>query len=239
MDQNDKVANDKISKLESEIKVLKNEVQAVLLDLRESYLNVQNPFNSNPNPSAVQPIVITQQTAAPEEKSEPMSRDFQRPEALKAEKSPSSMPMPETITQSATEHLKTETSRHFEPRTHLELERQPARSSEIEVKKSPRLDLAVVAALMGWVDEATKKLGKERTEAILDISEAMGYVPDDLKPILVKLIALAPKSTADSPLRTRDYINSLIKINSLLGKDNREETALLLLSLVSGDQNNG
>jgi hypothetical protein len=96
-----------------------------------------------------------------------------------------------------------------------------------------------VAGLTGWVEESTKKLGKERTEAVVDISEVMGYVGGDLKPIILKLIALAPQSAGMSPPRTRDYIDSLIQINSLLGKDNREETALLLLSLVSGDKNHG
>lgn len=37
--------NDKVTQLEDEIKILKNEVQAVLLDLRESFLNNINPFN--------------------------------------------------------------------------------------------------------------------------------------------------------------------------------------------------
>jgi hypothetical protein len=58
MDQNEKVSNEKITRLENEIKVLKNEVQAVLLDLRESYLNMENPFNAVAGPAAIQPIVI-------------------------------------------------------------------------------------------------------------------------------------------------------------------------------------
>ncbi len=40
--------NDKVTQLEDEIKILKNEVQAVLLDLRESFLNNINPFNPTP-----------------------------------------------------------------------------------------------------------------------------------------------------------------------------------------------
>jgi hypothetical protein len=39
--------NDKVTQLEDEIKILKNEIQAVLLDLRESYLNNKNPFNTS------------------------------------------------------------------------------------------------------------------------------------------------------------------------------------------------
>ncbi len=53
--------NDKVTQLEDEIKILKNEVQAVLLDLRESYLNNENPFNAGANPATSQPIIINNQ----------------------------------------------------------------------------------------------------------------------------------------------------------------------------------
>jgi hypothetical protein len=38
--------------LEEEFKILKNEVKTILLDLREQYLNIQNPFNYNMNAAA-------------------------------------------------------------------------------------------------------------------------------------------------------------------------------------------
>ena len=112
-------------------------------------------------------------------------------------------------------------------------------STEAATRKNIKLDLVAVAALTSWVEESTKKIGRERTEAVLDISEAMGNVHSDLRPILVKLIGLAPQSSVESTPRSRDYIDSLIKLNSLLGNDNREEISLLLMSLMSGDRNNG
>jgi archaellum component FlaD/FlaE len=53
--------NDKVTQLEDEIKILKNEVQSVLLDLRESFLKNENPFNTNRASQAAQPIIINQQ----------------------------------------------------------------------------------------------------------------------------------------------------------------------------------
>jgi hypothetical protein len=226
MDQNEKLSNDKISKLESEIKVLKNEVQAVLLDLRESYLNVQNPFNSAAGPAAsVQPIVINQQAPAQNSGPEPRSKEDPKEERTTANQDSRDDLLP--IAQSRPQPEPKEPK--LEPRWHAELE---------PISK-PKLDLVTVAGLTGWVEESTKKMGRERAEAVLDISEVMGYVTAELKPIILKLIALAPPAPAESSPRTRDYIDSLIQINSLLGKDNREETALLLLSLVSGEKNHG
>jgi hypothetical protein len=249
MDQNEKVANDKVAKLENEIKVLKNEVQAVLLDLRESYLNMGNPFNPVANPTAVQPIVIQEQiqtreppqareqtsTRGPKagqtketSKSEPVSSEKDSSEKYSAEDEAEDISEPEP----APREMK-----RAQPMP-LELSSQPVKTSS-KANKQSDLDLVVVAGLIGWVEDTAGKLGKERAEAMLDISEAMGYLTADLKPILIKLIALAPQPAAEISARTRDYIESLIKINSLFGQDNREETALLLLSLVSGDKNHG
>ncbi|MEE9398632.1 MAG: hypothetical protein V3V23_00005, partial [Dehalococcoidales bacterium] len=60
--------NDRVTQLEDEIKILKNEVQAVLLDLRESYLNQDNPFSQNtPQIIPNQPIIINQPPPAAKE----------------------------------------------------------------------------------------------------------------------------------------------------------------------------
>jgi hypothetical protein len=51
--------NDKVTQLEDEIKILKNEIQAVLLDLRESFLINKNPFRVDaPSPVPQPPITI-------------------------------------------------------------------------------------------------------------------------------------------------------------------------------------
>jgi hypothetical protein len=57
--------NDKVTQLEDEIKILKNEVQAVLFDLREVYLNNTNPFNSENNVS-VQPVIVPSPPPVPQ-----------------------------------------------------------------------------------------------------------------------------------------------------------------------------
>lgn len=55
--------NDRVSQIEDELKIMKNEVQAVLLDLRESYTNLENPFNLAAMAVAAQPIIINNQPA--------------------------------------------------------------------------------------------------------------------------------------------------------------------------------
>jgi hypothetical protein len=266
MDQIEKNPNDKMTKLENEIKVLKNEVQAVLLDLRESYLNMENPFNTSANPAATQSIVITERAPARDTQADNYSRGNQNPEPFKAEKNQTtgSKKLEEhesenNPAQSEYENYDSERERkaenlpitEHEPRTSLrekmgkplnppvQLEAKPLNSAETGARKPIKLDLVTMAGLTGWVEQSVKNIGRERSEAVLEISEAMGYVSPELKPILVKLITLAQPSPDENKASTRNYMDSLIKINSLLGSDNREETALILLSLVSGEPNHG
>jgi hypothetical protein len=59
--------NERVDKLEDEVKIVKNEVQAVLLDIRENYLNRENPFNpdvSSPTLHTVAAAVGGQNAAA-------------------------------------------------------------------------------------------------------------------------------------------------------------------------------
>jgi hypothetical protein len=234
MDQIEKNPNDKITRLENEIKVLKNEVQAVLLDLRESYLNMQNPFNNSASPAPVQPIVITSQAPAKEPGPSQSREEVQKPVVLESEEEPhlEEVPASRLDPQNVPDKVKKVSNLHLE--------------SEIQTEKLPepgprkvKLDLATVAGLTGWVEHSTKKIGRERTLAVFEISEVMGYVSPELKPIVTKLISLSPEGSGEDTARARDYVDVLIKLNSLLGNENREETALLLLSLMSGDTNHG
>jgi hypothetical protein len=253
MDQNDKATNAKIIKLENEIKILKNEVQAVLLDLRESYLNMENPFNQTAaSPAAVHPIVINEQAPTREPKQEVPANNSSKaetggtenikiknlpplqPEAVKPEKiqSEESLPGFETALNIGVKEAEIKPVLHWKPET------RPVKS-ESAVRNIDQLNLVTMAGIIGWVEQSCKKMGKEKTEAVLEISESMGYVSKELKPTISKLISLATQNNIQEPIKTRDYIDSLIKINGILGKDNREETTLLLLSLISGDTNHG
>ena len=205
---------EKLSQLEDEIKVLKNEVQAVLLDLRESCLNFENPFNTQAPMVGGQPISVNLQTPM----SEPEQKDTRNKANKKFEPVEETKPTvdksePVTAHEEVTgvEELKTETG---------------IKSTGSVNSHSTKVDIATIAALTSWVSESTKQLGRARTEAVLDMSEVMGYLSQDLKAILLKLVYLAPEGHYED-VPTREYLNSLLKIASLLGADNKSEAALL------------
>jgi hypothetical protein len=236
MDQNEKVSNDKITRLENEIKVLKNEVQAVLLDLRESYLNMENPFNAVAGPAAaIQPIVITDRSSSGQTKWDLADDEKLKSEPIKPEEKPRSEIPSRPASEPNPLWAEMKTVPDCVPVSNV----PNSDATKLPPRKSDKLDIVTVAGLAGWVEESTKSLGKERTFAVLDMSLAMGCLTEEIKPMLNKLIELAPSSAIEGQSGTWNYLDSLIKINNLLSQDNRNETALQLLSRVSGDIKHG
>jgi hypothetical protein len=230
MDQTDKLANDKITKLENEIKVLKNEVQAVLLDLRESYLNMGNPFNSVADPATIQPIVINtnnpprpEETAAVNHKSDPVR--------LEGKPFPESKVQPDPDLESARREIQTVSDANPVHKSTSD------KQDDLPTHKNGKLDILTVAGLVNWVEEATQKLGKERSIAVLEMSQAMGYLADETKPIMVNLIGLAEDSTIVHIPRHKIFLDALIKLNRLLSHGNLEQIAMELLIMESGETN--
>ncbi len=97
-----------------------------------------------------------------------------------------------------------------------------------------KIDLDNITRLAQWVEAAVIKLGPERTEAVLDISEMMGHISPDLKNILVKFISPVTEGQTNK-ISTRDYLASLIELTGLLGRDNRSEVALLYILCQEND----
>ena len=234
--------NDKVTRLEDEIKILKNEVQAVLLDLRESCLNRENPFNPGASPVTSQPIIINQpapvaheQPPIPKERQGDMIPTENEEKELPGVQERANEPEPlykeglATSEETAREEVKRAWRPETEPGAHF-------KSRETTDGPVRKIDMATVAGLAQWVTEAVKRLGRERTEAILDISEMMGHVAPDLKNILVKFIKLTPDGyPGPGKVTTRDYLASLIELDSLLGKDNKSEVALLSILCQEND----
>lgn len=249
--------NDRLTQLEDEIKIMKNEVQAVLLDLRESYLNTENPFAPGVSPVTAQPIIINQPApAVQEEKKDDVMPEEESPESQIAEVGVlddepelsdgsvlDSEPEPDSESELLDDGPELDHESGVdagEETAHEEVKRawRPAIESEshfgfketaASALPGDAISIATMAELAQWIDDTVKQFGCERTETILDISEKMGYLSPELRKILVKFInpILGEYS---GKVETRDYLGSIIKFSRLLGKeDNKSEIALLYI----------
>ncbi len=231
--------NSKVTQLEDEIKILKSEVQAVLLDLRDSCLSGENPFNPAAPPVNSQPIIINQMPPVPDEPppttdgehevTPEETRESELPKVEEPASEPEPADKPELIASEKAVHEDVKRAWRVEIEPGLQFKARKATAGP-----EGKADLATIAGLVQWVTESTGRLGRERTNVILDTSEMMGHLPPDIKEILGKFISLTPDGCSGE-VATRDYLISLIELDSLLGKGNKSEIALLsILSQENG-----
>jgi len=273
---------DRIAHLERDIKILKNEVQAVLVDLRDKYLESNNPFNTPSAPATSPQVVVIQGPAANEARSntelhsgsvEKEAKDKTQKPAVASEVGKETHP--ETVKKETSdkteeptvasevgkethpETVKKETSDKTEEPTvaseagkemHPETARKEVIQAQIpeEVPSNTRpsrdhipdrdINVIRIGGLVNWAEESVKKLGLQKTEAILDVAEMMGLLSPQLKQIMAKLINTDSDGNSES-VSARVFLESLMKITSLLGKDNQTEAALL--SILSKEDGHG
>lgn len=235
--------NDRVTQLENEIKILKSEIQVVLLDLRENCLNRENPFNSSAPPQPSQRQNNNHQPA-PADKEEPVSLTLmQRQEEDKGigvaleeppeelELTSQSKPIDEPAPVAREDTANDEGTRAWRPQIAVENNINTGKASGESIET---ISMATITELSHWVTETVKRLGHKRTEGILDIMEMMGHLAPELKNILVKFIN---HDSADfsGKVTAQDYLAAIMELGSLLGRDNKSEVALLYILCQEND----
>jgi hypothetical protein len=230
-----------VKKLDSEVQVMKTEIQAILLDIRETYLNRENPFN----PEVATPIIsspaakpLVDKNVTPKKESEDKSEnkeDDTLPEM--AEEDPS---------------LKTESEEEQnEPEEEsIDSQEETAQEGVNEGAWGPenipvsadmssnghnghngsngKIDLSMIAEMNQWVNESVRTLGYDKTESILDVAEIVGHMKPELKAILIKFAKRVPVQEITLSPSTRDFINLLVKLEGLLGMNSKSDEIGLL-----------
>ena len=113
---------------------------------------------------------------------------------------------------------------------------QPAKGGKKKKEKEPVLasgkvkyDLMVVAGLTQWIDLSTARLGKERAEALVEMSYTMGRLPENLKDVLIKMVRITKNESNGHNVTASDYLAILAQLENLLGKSEIQDNALLSL----------
>ncbi|MGD0854190.1 MAG: hypothetical protein ABSA18_00100 [Dehalococcoidia bacterium] len=281
----------RIKLMEEELKILKNEVKTILLDIREQYLNIQNPFNfnntgtppagANPEQKEKQPEVPTEEFDLAGDNTVSASADmpdaglsfgnpftdlsagtgaekpgFQGPTMDLPGAGPSDGPGPSAETEpeeDEEEQLQKSKGKKKGKNDSDESEEDDILANTKPVtpkngkKKSPnalmsgtRADLVVIAGLTQWVDQASAKLGKDRTEALVEMSTAMGRIPENIKDVLIRMVRISryESTSTQSPTAT-DYLATLAQLESLMGGEQIQDNALLSILSMMKESNRG
>ena len=232
--------NDRITQLENEIKVLKNEVQAVLLDIRDNMLNSENPFSTSKVSATGQQIIV--QTPIPQHVitsgEAKLSVNSHRGNGGKMSEEPHAHVLESRSKDNDTKEFnhpekKQGTSCNQENLTNKPAAPpvQPVTNENHEKKQSP--NLIKYAALTSWVESSLKQFGPERTRVILELSEIAGLLPKDVIQILIRLTNITTDEKTVK-LTAKEYFRSLTRIATISGNEEAYNTALLQV-LTNGD----
>lgn len=224
----------RINALEEEVKVLKNEIKTVLLDLREQYLTIQNPFGYSGGTAITVPASKEKEDQREELKSEPRQEYTAGGQGN----------MPESASRNTLPRLWQEAGPDDEEEGEEELlpkgpmsSHKRTREHNLSAGKS-KVDLVVVAGLTHWIDQATAKLGKERTEILVEMSFAMGHLPEKLKDALIRMIRVSHHELKGQSITSSDYLSILAQLENLLADPKQQDKALLsILSMMKESQN--
>jgi hypothetical protein len=271
----------RITALEDELKILKNEVKAVLLDLREQYLNIQNPFNQTMVPRAdglnsnmrleqkedPKDIGQNQENSNSESETENTAAEIEVPEEQIPEielpkYANSARSQYETISSQGSDiHGNELQSMYFRNdlagfRPHSETSKtedydqgsSPRNATTVTENKrdqegssnNRQVDLVVIAGLTQWLDQAITKLGKERTQVLIEISFTMGRLPQNLKDALIRMAQLTHQEIPSSQsITASDYLSILAQLDNLLSGSKQQDNALLSIISMMKDSRNG
>ncbi len=219
--------NNKVTQLEDEIKVLKKEVQSVLLDLRENMLNRENPFapqaqqaQSNVSVSVQSPPPAEEKKLQEEKPKEitPVKDEVQLPAAITEAFRPEEVKTPDQPQVNDDMVLAWKTTGTSEKNGLLN---GITSSAPENINKNA---LETVTSLVGWAETSMARLGFERTQAILDISEMMGHLSPEMKNIMVKF--MRPGIEPVEKVSFKDYMASLMELAGPLGKKNDPNNVL-------------
>jgi hypothetical protein len=231
---------ERIAHLERDVKILKNEVRAVLVDLKDRYLAAEDPLNALPAQATSQQVVVLQTPAA-------QTPAAQAPAANEATSDTGLNSGP--VAKEGGDRIEkptrvSEAGRETYPETAREEVKQAQMPEDVPINTRQRRDnipdrdinIIKIGGLVNWAEESVKKLGLQNTEAILEVADMMGLLSPQLKQIMTKLINTDTDGDSQ-PVSTRVFLDSLVKVTTLLGKDNQTEAALL--SILSGKDDDG
>ena len=231
-----------VKRLDGEVKVMKTEIQAILLDIREVYLNRENPFN----PEVTTPVI----SSAFAEPLVDKKADIPQKEKGDNSENEEDNALPEMADEE--EHLlENQSAEKSEPEEEsMDTQEETAQEEVNEGAWGPetvpmsvemssnghnghngsngKIDLSTIAIMSQWVNEAVRTLGYDKTESILDVAEIVGHMKPELKAILIKFAKRVPVQEITPSPSTRDFINLLVKLEGLLGMNSKSDEIGLL-----------
>lgn len=206
---------DRISVLEDEMKILKNEIQSTLVDIQEQVLIHYYPALRAEEPSPSKEIMESLRSMPSERRRRELEETSAPPRARE-----SSL---EGIMQSL-ESISEE--RKGEPKDALTSpEGQPPSRSEEEIDPDTVMELA------GWLSNSVERIGGERTSKLIGGYAEEGRLAPDVKDVLTGLISFGDDENPPEKVRMTEMLDVVLQLNKILDLK-RPSDITMALSLI-------
>lgn len=194
---------ERVKALEYEVKILKNQIQGTLLDIKEQILIHYYPS-------------LRAEESSP---SEGVLRSF---EAILSEKGKEGLEVFIDTSESASTMEPNSTD--SEPLAHPFMEEIEDALKGVptspEEQPPPRpdkeVDWVTFTALVGWASESIERIGRERTRKVIEICTKGGYLDTKVKDVLLQLVSLSNEETPPEKVDMKEVTDALLELRKVL-----------------------
>jgi hypothetical protein len=96
-------------------------------------------------------------------------------------------------------------------------------------------DLLTLATLSSWLEDNLHALGTQRMRAVVEIYASMNGMSDELKSILLQLIALEERPGPASAVPMREYLRIVAELDNLLWRNQVDRTGAALMAVLTAN----
>jgi hypothetical protein len=191
----------RVKALEYEIKILKNEIQRTLLDIQEQVL------------IHYYPTLRSDDSLPPEAIAQAFSAKQAAAASSAAGPAPASAPIP-AVKKVSLEDIRAQS--------------EPVAAVSAAAPARTGSDQSIMVNLSEWVSTNAPKIGGERLSKIVEVCGNKGIIPAETKAVLVRIASLS-KDAAPNQVPVNEILNTLLKLDGVLGRAADVEEALVLI----------
>ncbi|RLI79921.1 hypothetical protein DRP05_02395 [Archaeoglobales archaeon] len=196
----------KLAQLEEEITEIKGSIKKLLLDIRETMNQLENPFQSLSSlaegalggAQKVQAVQVIPPYVEEEEDKDKEVRKEEKDE--KKEKEEVREEKKEEKREKIEETGRTKGDTRFEPRFepkidyHAEIIEKPKLEDLKKFDKIKQIDPLALYSIMEWSKEMLSKYNKETIKELVEVFEMVGYITQEVRDIVLKIIELISRN---------------------------------------------
>ena len=223
--------NERINALDGELKLVKAEIKTVLIDLRETMNNYENPFV---NVEQLGKVKDKEREVIKEEKEEESRIREERIPVKQEEEEPAFKPEPEYVPEYEPEY-EPEVAPAPRSRSVAKTDTDRARMDKVEKAQfkvkgtEKKIDIFTLTQLMKWADNSLADIGKDKLNEVIALYNITGRLPAEMKGLITKIEDLSEVNHVDKEqIEMKDCILAIYQLDRIVTGETGAQAPLML-----------